>query len=231
MDAVALTFEVHPADRVLVKAAEQIAAALSERLEATGSATLALSGGSSTVGLCEALAQMPIDWKAIDVFQVDERAVPPEHEDSNVRLIEQHLLRRLGPAAPRCVRMRAEVADPEGAARDYAAALPSRLDVVVLGIGPDGHTASLFPGSPLLDETRARVAVIHDSPKPPPRRMTLTLPTLNAARRVFGIAVGEGKRDIIDRLRAGESMPAARVQPARWFLDPAAAGDAERPAG
>jgi len=230
MDASRLTFEVHPASRVLVDAAERIAAALGECLEASGSASLALSGGNSTVGLCEALARMPIDWKAVDVFQVDERAVPPDHEDSNFRLIELHLLRRLGPAAPRCVRMRAEVPDPHEAARSYAAGLPSRLDVVVLGIGPDGHTASLFPGSALLDETTARVAVIDDSPKPPPRRMTLTLPTLNAARWVFGIAIGEGKREIVRRLRAGEDLPASRVQPACWFLDPAAAGeDAEAP--
>ena len=225
MDTAALTFEVHPAARVLLEAAEQIASVLSDRLEASGTASLALSGGNSTIGLCEALARMPLDWKAVDVFQVDERAVPPDHEDSNYRLIQQHLLRRLGPAAPRCVRMRAESEQPEAAARAYAEALPARLDVVVLGVGPDGHTASLFPGSPLLGEQQARVAMIDDSPKPPPRRMTLTLPTLNAARSVFGIAVGEGKREIIAQLRAGADLPSARVRPARWFLDPAAAGD------
>ncbi|HLT30241.1 MAG TPA: 6-phosphogluconolactonase [Myxococcaceae bacterium] len=225
MDTAELTFEVHPTETVLNRAATQIAERLRERLMAAPRASLALSGGQSTVGLCEALASRTLDWGRVDLFQVDERAVPPEHEESNARLLQVHLIDALGERAPTFHRMQGERDDLEAAAADYAQQLPKRLDVVVLGVGPDGHTASLFPDSPLLEEQERRVAVVTDSPKPPPRRLTLTFPVLRAADAVFGVALGGGKREVMQALRQGVALPAARVRPAHWFLDPAAAGE------
>lgn len=225
MDTAELTFEVHPTAAVLNRAATQIAERLRERLMAAPRASLALSGGQSTVGLCEALASRTLDWSRVELFQVDERAVPPDHEDSNARLLRVHLVEPLGERAPTFHRMEGEREDLEAAASDYAQRLPERLDVVVLGIGPDGHTASLFPGFPQLEEQERRVVPVTDSPKPPPRRLTLTFPVLQSAGSVFGIALGAGKQEVIRAMRKGASFPAARVRPAHWFLDPAASGE------
>lgn len=225
MDAAELTYEVHATDALLSRAATRIAEALRERLQHADRASLALSGGQSTVGLCEALATRTVDWPRVDVFQVDERAVPPEHEDSNARLLLTHLIGPLGERAPKLIRMEAEREDLEAAARDYEAALPEVLDVVVLGVGPDGHTASLFPDSSLLDERERRVVPVTDSPKPPPRRLTLTYPVLEAARHVFGVALGESKQEALAGMRGEEPLPAGRVRPAVWFIDPPAAGE------
>lgn len=224
MDTAQLTFEVHPTDSVLNQAATQIAERLRERLAGADRASLALSGGQSTIGLCEALATRTLDWSRVDLYQVDERAVPPDHEDSNARLLRVHLLDALGDRAPTFHRMEAEREALDEAASAYAELLPDALDVVVLGVGPDGHTASLFPGFPQLEERAAKVVAVTGSPKPPPRRMTLTFPVLEGARSVFGIAIGEGKRAVMEDLRRGVPHPAARVRPAHWFLDPAAAG-------
>jgi 6-phosphogluconolactonase len=223
MDAADLTFDVLPPEELVPAAAREIARLLRARLEAAPQASLALSGGRATVALCAALAQQTLPWERVVVFQVDERAVPPSHEDSNYRLIAENLLAPLGARAPHCERMIGEAEDLEAAARDYAAKLPAQLDVVVLGLGPDGHTASLFPGHPLLQEARAAVAPIFDSPKPPPRRLTLTLPVLRGAAHVVGLADGAHKQEAVRQLRAGVDLPAGRVRPAHWFLDSAAA--------
>ena len=119
--------------------------------------------------------------------------------------------------------MQGERPDRAQAAQDYAALLPEALDVVLLGMGEDGHTASLFPGAPALQETGAKVLAVQ-GPKPPPWRLTLTLPVLRAAHTVLGVALGEGKADAVRRIRSGEALPAGLVANAEWLLDPAAAG-------
>lgn len=223
MDASDLTFDILAPETLATTAAQEIARLLRARLDQASRASLALSGGRVTAALCAALVQQTLPWKRVDIFQVDERAVPPTHEDSNFRLIAENLLAPLGDDAPHCERMVGEAEDLEAAARDYAARLPARLDVVVLGLGPDGHTASLFPGHPLLEEAHARVAAIFDSPKPPPRRLTLTLPTLRGAVHVVGVADGAHKQEAVRQLRTGAALPAGRVRPAHWYLDTAAA--------
>jgi 6-phosphogluconolactonase/glucosamine-6-phosphate isomerase/deaminase len=120
-------------------------------------------------------------------------------------------------------RMQGERRDREAAAQDYERLLPPVLDVVVLGMGEDGHTASLFPGHAALEERERRVLALV-GPKPPPWRMTLTLPVLRSARRVLGLVSGAGKRDMMRRVLAGEDLPAAKVEHAQWMMDKATAG-------
>jgi 6-phosphogluconolactonase len=107
------------------------------------------------------------------------------------------LLRPLSARAPNAVRMQGEMPDLEYAARDYAATLPPALDVLILGVGDDGHVCSLFPGHPALMEANARVLVIEDSPKPPPRRLTLSLNYVLRSKSVWIVAVGERKRNLL----------------------------------
>jgi 6-phosphogluconolactonase len=228
VDGAAVSADVRVFERAALaeEAARFVYHALNHAVAARGRASLALSGGSSPVPAYAALAKLPVPWAQVDLFFVDERCVPPDHPDSNFRLVQQALLAPLGKNAPRVFRMEGERADPDAAARDYEASLPAALDVVVIGVGEDGHTASLFPGSPLLDERTRRVAAVFDSPKPPPRRLTLTLPALRAARTCLGIVQGAGKRDAVAALRMGRPLiPAARVPGAQWWVDPDAAGE------
>lgn len=197
--------------------------ALESALARSPRCSLALSGGSTPGPIYRELARQPLEWGRVDFYFVDERCVPPEHPESNYRLAEESLFKPLGVAAGQVYRMEGERADREAAARDYAARLPEALDVVLLGLGEDGHTASLFPGAAALEEREQRVLAVV-GPKPPPWRLTLTLPVLNAARAVLGVTAGAGKREAVQRLMAGEDLPAVRVAHAQWLVDEAAAG-------
>ncbi len=203
--------------------ARWVAHALREAMAGGQRVSLALSGGSTTGQVYRELVKQDVTWALVDFYFVDERFVPPEHPDSNYLLAEETLLKPLGIQAHQVFRMQGERTDRDQAARDYEALLPDVLDVVVLGMGEDGHTASLFPGHTALEERRRRVLAVV-GPKPPPWRMTLTLPVLQAARKVLGLVTGAGKRDIVARFRAGEDLPAARVRQAEWMMDRAAAG-------
>ena len=148
---------------------------------------LALPGGSAAEAFCPALAGASIDWGRVDLFWCDERGVPPDHADSNFRIANELLLRHVPIESGRVHRMPGEAADLDQAAAHYEADLvrtlgtPPRLDMVLLGVGPDGHVCSLFPGHRALAETNRLVLSIQDAPKPPPRRLTLTLPALRGA--------------------------------------------------
>jgi len=131
------------------------------------------------------------------LFWGDERAVPPDSTDSNFGLANQMLLTPLAAKAPHAVRMQAELPDLHYAAREYAAALPPALDLLILGVGEDGHVCSLFPGHRALMAEDARVIAIEDSPKPPPRRLTLSMTYVLRSRNVWVIAVGERKRRLL----------------------------------
>jgi 6-phosphogluconolactonase len=167
-----------------------------------------------------------IDWQRVDVFFGDERAVPPDHPDSNYLMVYRALLSRVPVPAGQVHRMKAELSDREAAAREYERSLPPRLDILVLGMGADGHTASLFPGSAALDE-RHRMVVPVVGPKPPAERLTITPPVIEAARRVAVMAIGGGKAAMVARAIEGPLAPKeVPVQLARrgsWFLDQAAA--------
>ncbi|HUE86843.1 MAG TPA: 6-phosphogluconolactonase [Vicinamibacterales bacterium] len=158
-----------------------------------------ITGGSTALIFLGALREAAVDWSRVTLFWGDERAVPPDSPDSNYGLAEQMLLTPLGSKAPRAIRMPAEMPDLQQAARAYAAALPPALDLLILGVGDDGHVCSLFPGHPALLETVARVVPIEDSPKPPPRRLTLTMTYVLQSRQVWIVAVGERKRTLLQR--------------------------------
>ena len=202
----------------------EVARAIAER----GVCTVALAGGRTPEPIYRELATgSGIDWKRVHVFFGDERAVPPDHADSNYAMVSSALLSRVPIPAGQVHRMEAERPDLEAAAREYARALPEQLDILVLGMGPDGHTASLFPGSAAVDE-RQRLVVPVIGAKPPPQRLTITPPVIEAARRVTVIATGGDKAVMVARAIEGPLAPKdVPVQLARrgtWFLDQAAAG-------
>ena len=153
------------------------------------------------------LADSDLDWGRTEVFQVDERVAPAGHNDRNLT----HLILALPMDKQPSLRpMGVTSGDLEEAAVEYAAALPDRIDIVHLGLGPDGHTASLVPGDPVLDVDDRRVAVTGEYQDR--RRMTLTYPALDSAQKVFWLVTGESKREALRRLLGGDhSIPAARV--------------------
>ena len=166
---------------------------------ARGRFTLAVPGGSVAEHFLPAMVAQDIDWSLVDVFFCDERCVPVESADSNFGAIERLLLAPLGAERPRVHRMAGEDPDPERAARDYAETLrfvlgsPPVLDVALLGVGEDGHIASLFPDHATLDDEDGLVLFEESAPKPPERRLTLSLDVLAGAREVIVAAFGKPK--------------------------------------
>jgi 6-phosphogluconolactonase len=208
------------------RAAARIALELTSALGARGRASLALAGGTTPKATYEALATLPLDWSNIDVFFGDERCVPPDHSDSNYRMAKAALFDRIAIGAERIHRMQGELADREAAAHAYERLLPAAIDVVVLGIGEDAHTASLFPGATALSEP-ARLVLPVIGPKPPPERLTLTPPVLRAARLCLMLASGAGKAEAVKRALVDPidvtAVPSQLAREGVWFLDPAAA--------
>ncbi len=211
------------ADALSREAAEWLARAMNTVLASQPRCSFVTSGGSAPGPIHRVLATLEVPWRRVDFFFSDERCVPPNSSESNYRLARETLLDPVGARNAQVFRMEGERTDYDAAARDYEARLPPVLDVMLLGMGPDGHTASLFPGHPALEETTRRVLAVV-GPKPPPQRLTLTLPVLQAGRHVLGVVAGEGKREAVRRVLAGEDLPAARVANAQWMLDRAAAG-------
>jgi 6-phosphogluconolactonase len=202
---------------VAVEAARMVAAALDG-----GARTLVLAGGTTPRRCYEQLAGMDIAWGRVTVLFGDERCVPPTDTESNYRMARQALLDRVAPANVH--RMPAELGAEEAAAEyDRLLARLGLLDLVLLGVGPDGHTASLFPGRPEVGAEGWAVAV-HDAPKPPPDRVSLTLGTLQAAHRVLVLATGADKAAALEKARRGE-VPAGMIPHAEWLVDRAAAGE------
>jgi len=224
--------------------AAQVMLLAAQAVSVRGIFTVALSGGSLVKmiapGLLEHSKKGRVKWPAWNVFWADERCVPLTSPDSNYALAQEHLFRHV-PLLETNIYAVAEERGPKGAADAYEARLRSffapppgrfpRFDLILLGMGEDGHTASLFPGHAALEETRRWVLPITDSPKPPPERITLTLPVLNHARNVIFVAAGEGKAAVLKHvLEPGSEdkpLPAARVSPLdgtlRWFVDADAA--------
>ena len=220
------------ADSVARASAAVIAADARAAIGARGRFTMAVSGGHTPWIMLRALAAEDIPWERVHVFQIDERVAPAGDPDRNLTHLRESLLDH-APLIPEQIHeMPVESADLETAAKQYAATLqqiagsPPVLDLVHLGLGPDGHTASLVPGDPVLNVRDADVAVtgVYQGR----RRMTLTYPILNRARRVLWVITGSEKMQMLNRLLAGdESIPAGRVSRERGLVlaDVAAAGE------
>jgi 6-phosphogluconolactonase len=208
-------------------AAEWLGREVSRAIAGRGKCALCLAGGRTPEPVYRTLASgSAIDWSSVEVYFGDERAVPPDHPDSNYHMVHRALLSRVPVPSGQIHRMQAERADRDAAALDYERLLPTRLDVLFLGMGRDGHTASLFPGSAALDERQRRVVAVIGA-KPPAGRLTITPPVIAAARSVAVIATGDDKAAMVARALQGQLDPkAVPVQLARrgaWFLDGGAA--------
>ncbi|MDQ6636865.1 MAG: 6-phosphogluconolactonase [Candidatus Dormibacteraeota bacterium] len=187
-----------------------------------GARTLVLAGGSTPARCYQILAEAPVSWGRVTILFGDERCVPPEHPESNYLMARRSLLDRVQPATVH--RMAAELGAEEAAAA-YAQVVGglAPLDLVLLGMGPDGHTASLFPGSPAL-QSEASVVAVHGAPKPPPDRVSLGLETLRGAGRTVFLITGGDKSEALARAERGE-VPAGLIPSAEYLVDRAAAGE------
>ena len=230
------SFAENPAlSEALGKAVAEVAAAA----PADKPFTVAISGGSLPKLLAAGiLAVEGVDYSNWHVFFADERVVPLEDDDSNYKACDEVFFSKAGIARERVYTVDASLTAEEAAAA-YTTQLQAvfgaegtpAFDLVLLGMGPDGHTASLFPGHALLEVADRWVAHIEDSPKPPPKRITLTYPVLNAAKAVYFVCTGAGKApNLAVALGASEgSVPAGEVKPASgnlvWFVDDAASAE------
>jgi 6-phosphogluconolactonase len=231
------------ADALARRAAEWLAQTLAA---SSGRIAVALSGGSTPRRLYRLLAEPPwrerIPWPLVHWFWGDERFVPQDHPESNFAMAREALLTR-APIPPACIHpIPTGAGTPEAAAAAYERELqawygapaldPARplFAVNLLGLGPDGHVASLFPGDPALAERVRWVCAVSKAPQPPQvPRITLTYPALDSSRWAAFLVSGSGKRAILSELLAGADLPSARIRPAgrlRFFIDRAAAAEA-----
>lgn len=207
-----------------------LAARIEEAVAARGRCTLALAGGTTPAPVYGALAEThgeTLPWDRVELYFGDERCVPPDHAESNYRMVREALVERLPGARPSVHRMEGEEPNADRAARRYEELLPGVLDVVVLGMGADGHTASLFPGSQAFEHPERRVLAV-SGPKPPSLRLTITPTVIELARDVLVLVRGTEKAERLAEVLHAPVDPHARpVQLAlrgTWLVDPAAAG-------
>jgi 6-phosphogluconolactonase len=219
-------------ESLFAHAAERFVQIGAEAIRERGRFLVALSGGETPRPLYERLAASgELDWAAVDVFWADERSVPPTDPRSNCRSARETLLDRVPIPADRIHRIAGEL-DPLAAADAYEIELrrvvgaDGRLDLILLGMGADGHTASLFPRHQALTEEKRRIVPVHASAEPP-WRVTMTLPLINAARHVLFLVVGAEKAEAVRDLMNGKPLPAAMVRPTdgtvAFLVDEAAA--------
>ncbi len=238
--------EIYPTTTLLIHAAAgQISLQLVSSAKSTGGATIALSGGDTPRGVYALLGSEPlrsrIPWEKVHLFWGDERCVPPSDPESNFRMVNEALLQRVTIPPQNVHRVKTEN-DPAAAAQAYEEELRQTFglkagtmpvfDVVMLGLGDDGHTASLFPGTPALDDRRKLVTDVYVE-RLQAHRVTLTFQVLNSAHHVFVLVSGTGKARILAEVLRGNpaSYPAQRIQPVagelRWLVDCDAASQLE----
>lgn len=202
--------------------AQRVAELAAQAIAARGIFHLALAGGETPRRCYEKLRHLPVDWTHVQVYFGDERCLPVGDPRRNDRMAREVLLEHVAIPPDNVHAIPAELGACAAAAR-YAAVLEHvvPLDLVLLGMGEDGHIASLFPGNPATDSAAATVPVF-DAPKPPAERVSLGIGTLNAARQRIFLVAGAGKRDALEQILQGKSLPAALVTAAEWHLDRAA---------
>ncbi|HWE22724.1 MAG TPA: 6-phosphogluconolactonase [Myxococcales bacterium] len=234
------------ADALSGAAAEEFVELARASIRSRGRFTVVLSGGGTPKRTYEFLAapefRNRVDWSRVEVFWGDERGVPPDHPDSNFHTASAALLEHVPVVRERFPRIRAEIPDRAAAARDYQAeiarafavdeaGLPPAFDLVLLGMGNDGHTASLFPEAEALREGRRWAVYVEAPQRPPPSRITLTAPILNRAREIRVLVAGEEKsatlRAVLQGPHEPRRMPIQLIQPENgrmiWLIDRAAA--------
>jgi 6-phosphogluconolactonase len=217
------------------QSAERFSQLVNQSVQGSGRFTVSLSGGSTPKHLYSLLGSPDykerIPWNNVHFFWGDERCVPPDHPESNFGMVRESLLSKIQIPAENIHRMAGE-REPQAAAAEYekhlqeffgleSGALP-RFDLILLGIGEDGHTASLFPGSDALNETE-RLVIARFVEKLNSYRLTLTLPVLNSGAQVWFLVTGASKADAVKKvLRGSADLPAAKVQPVNgrlvWFI-------------
>ncbi|KAJ1383078.1 NagB/RpiA transferase-like [Sesbania bispinosa] len=246
--SMAVAVDVFEKEELAVSLAKYVADLSNKFTKERGAFTVCLSGGSLIKYLGKLLEPPYVDsleWSKWHVFWVDERVVPKTHEDSNYKLALDGLLSKV-PIPPGNVYAINDALPAEGAADDYETCLRHlvksnviasssvsgfpKFDLMLLGMGPDGHIASLFPGHPLVQENKKWVTFIKDSPKPPPERITFTFPVINSSAYAALVVTGTGKADAVhSALRGSQNsnkLPVAMVSPEgelKWFLDKGAA--------
>ena len=209
---------VHPdADALAGAAALAVAGHLNERIASTGRATLSLTGGSVGVKTAAALADAEIDWSKVTIYFGDERFVPADDPERNDGQLARVLLDSLGdrPTIHRWPARTPENSDVDAAAEKFSAGLELQpgneplFDVTILGMGPEGHIDSIFPHTPAVAETERLIVGVRDCPKPPPERLTFTLPAVRSSRHVLVVAAGDGKAEAVAKGLGG-------ADPAEW---------------
>lgn len=206
------------ADAVALRVAELAAQAIAAR----GIFHVALAGGETPRRCYGKLCRMPVDWAHVQVYFGDERCLPAGDRQRNDQMAREALLEQTGIPPENVHAIPAELGARDAAAR-YTSVIGQAgpLDLVLLGMGEDGHTASLFPGNPATD-SQAAVVPVFEAPKPPAERVSLGLEVLNAAHHRIFLVAGVGKRDALAGVRDGKPLPAARVTHAEWHIDRAA---------
>ncbi|KAJ8708555.1 hypothetical protein PYW08_009937 [Mythimna loreyi] len=218
-------------EELITKLASHIEQIANDAIENRGKFFVGFSGGSWLNNLCECLQTVNTEWSNWVVAFCDERVVPENDEDSTFGTYKRELIPKTKLVEKQFIKIKQGVSAAE-AAKDYTEQLTKAFgsedfvfDLLLLGMGPDGHTCSLFPGHPLLDETALSVAAITDSPKFPPERITLTFPIINKARNCMFAVCGSSKAEMIQRILKDndDSVPARRVKPISgnlyWVLD------------
>jgi 6-phosphogluconolactonase len=223
-------------DELTSATADRLAAALASAQAERGTASVVLTGGRTGTAVLAALRSAALDWSSLDIYWGDERFLPAGDPERNETQAREALLDHV-PVSPDRVHPMAPSDgeygdDPDAAAEAYAVLLKdvTSFDVCLLGVGEEGHTASIFPHSPAVRETSRAVVAVRDCPKPPPTRVTLTLPTIRQAAEVWLMTTGEAKAEAVSAALAGaseEDIPAAGARGQRhtlWILDRTAAG-------
>lgn len=210
-------------ERLYASLAGELAQLIRTAVSNRGACHMVFPGGRSPHRALQLLSEQQLPWAALHLYPSDERCLPTGDAERNDQLVDELLLGRVPLPSKNLHRIPAELGPEEGSAQ-YSRLLRQvpRFDVALLGVGPDGHTASLFPRHPALSDERPAVPVC-DAPKPPPARVSIGFARLLAARERWVIATGSEKRDLMIRVRQGADLPVMRVRPTAWFMDVAAA--------
>jgi 6-phosphogluconolactonase len=209
-----------------VRVVDHVPSSFARLVTSVAPRSIALSGGGTARTCYELLATAAnVDWRSVEIFFGDERWVPVQDPESNEGMARLAFLDEVEPAAIHSMHGAGPTIEEAADAYDALLRASPPIELVHLGLGPDGHTASLFPGSPSLDETE-RLALATGDNLHPHLRLTITFPAIAASRLAVVTVAGSDKREAMDRLRAGDDLPAARVRAGQvvWLVDRAAAG-------